>query len=311
MEGVSPVKIPQCGSSPTSPAPKKSASANAGSVSKNTDRTNTEPGWSPVKRATTSVAPVKDKLVNDGWSVPIVTSIADLNIAEPVVCLVSSAEARKAVKELTGVHALAILSSANTDNRGQELHVLMEDISGRVIVRRRFLLQLGIGAVTYMDGKPKKQFKPDSTKVVISFAKIHTESEAWTYASKHPREAVKKWLELRSKIAFMDVSQPTRPAGSTDSLQAIVFMPANSLVPALRASGLDGVFVRPFIENDQDRLLYRAAPFALDISLAAAVRAFGVVPFARGFGVRVKSSDYHEIPIQIQPEKSEHFSGKR
>ena len=89
-------------------------------------------------------------------------------------------------------------------------------------------------------------------------------------------------------------------------------MPANSLVPALRASGLDGVFVRPFIENDQDRLLYRAAPFALDISLAAAVRqanffgekAFGVVPFARGLGVRVKSSDYIEILNQIQPEKS-------
>ena len=86
-------------------------------------------------------------------------------------------------------------------------------------------------------------------------------------------------------------------------------MPANSLVPAFRASGLDGVFVRPFIENDQDRLLYRAAPFTLDISSAAAVRqanffgekAFGVVTFARGFGVRVKSSDYQEILIQIQP----------
>ena len=108
----------------------------------------------------------------------------------------TNAETRKAVKELKGVHALAILSPANIDNCGQELHVLMEDVSGRVIVRRRFLLQLGNGAVTYMDGKPKKQFKPDSTKVVISFAKTHTESEAWAYANKYPREAVKKWLEL-------------------------------------------------------------------------------------------------------------------
>ena len=104
----------------------------------------------------------------------------------------SKAEARKAVKELKDVHALAILSPANIDNCGQELHVLMEDASGGVIVRRRFLLQLGNGAVTYMADKPKKQFKPDSTKVVISFAKIHTESEAWTYVSKNPREAVKK-----------------------------------------------------------------------------------------------------------------------
>ena len=117
----------------------------------------------------------------------------------------------------------------------------------------RFLLQLGNGAVTYMDGKPKKQFKPDSVKVVVSFAKIHTESEAWSFASKHPREAIRKLLDLRKTISFLDVSQPTRPAGATASLQAIVFMPANSLIPALRASGVDGVFVRPFIENDQDR----------------------------------------------------------
>ena len=151
-----------------------------------------EAGWSPVKRVTASVSAVKDKLVSDGWSVPVVDSIANLNISEPSVCLVSSAEARKAVKEVKGVQALAILAPVNIDNRGQELHVLMEDASGRVVVRRRFLLQLGDGEVTYMDGKPKKQFKPDSTKVVISFSKSHTESEAWTYASKHPREAVKK-----------------------------------------------------------------------------------------------------------------------
>ena len=46
-----------------------------------------ESGWSPVKRVVSSVAPVKDKLVNDGWSVPIVASIADLNISEPCVCV--------------------------------------------------------------------------------------------------------------------------------------------------------------------------------------------------------------------------------
>ena len=140
---------------------------------------------------------MKDKLFSDGWSVPVVRSIADLNVSEPGVCLVSSSEARKAIKELKGLHPLAILSPANIDNRGEKLHVLMEYGSGRCVVRRHFLLQLGFGDVTYMDGKPKKHLKPDSVKVVVSFAKNHTESEAWAYASKHPREAIRKLLELQ------------------------------------------------------------------------------------------------------------------
>ena len=98
----------------------------------------------------------------------------------------------------------------------------------------------------------------------------------------------------------LDVSNPTRPAGATDSLQSIVYLLATSLITALRASGLDGVFVRPFIESDQDRLIYRAAPLPMDISLESDVRqagffsekAYRVVPFARGFGVRVKTADY-------------------
>ena len=38
-----------------------------------------------------------------------------------------------------------------------------------------FVVQLGADTVTYTDGKQKKQFKPDSAKVVVSFAKIHAE----------------------------------------------------------------------------------------------------------------------------------------
>ena len=121
---------------------------------------------------------MKDKLFSDGWSVPVVRSVADLNVSKPGVCLVSSSEARKAINKLKGLQPLAILFQANICNRGEELHVFTEDGSGRCVVRRRFVLQLGFGDVTYMDGKPKKQFKLDSVKVDASFAKNHTESEA-------------------------------------------------------------------------------------------------------------------------------------
>ena len=85
----------------------------------------------------------------------------------------------------------AILSPADIENRGKKLHVLIEDASSRCVQRRRFLYQLGVGEVTYMDGKTEKQFKPDSFNVVMSFAKQHTESETWTCVSKHARDAIK------------------------------------------------------------------------------------------------------------------------
>ena len=77
-------------------------------------------------------------------------------------------------------------------------------------------------------------------------------------------------------------------------LQVVVFMADTSLISALRASGTDGVFVRPFIKNEQDKMLYRVAPLPVDVSLPTAIRqaaciggkAFGVVPYSQGFGIR-------------------------
>ena len=259
--------------------------------------------WKLIHRASDASVHSKEKLLDNGWSVPIKQSVSELSASEPGVCLATTSEARKAVKDLKSDKALAVLSPSNIDGQGSEVHVLVEDPAGRWQTRRRFLIQLGAGKVTYMDGKPKKEFTPDSLKVVLSFAKEHTEPETWQCVTTNHCESTNKWLELRAKIPFLDVGHPTRPAGATEMLQVVLFMPVASLVAALRANGTDGVFVRPFIENEQDKLLYRIAPLPVDVSLPAAIRqaafigdkAFGVVPYGRGFGIRVKAQDFQEI----------------
>ena len=126
--------------------------------------------------------------------------MSDLNVSEPGVCLFSRIVA---AKELKGARPLAILwRTININNRAGELQVLMGDVCGRCVVRRRFLIQLGVGEVTYMDGKPKKQFKPESAKVVLNVAKHHVEADIWGFVRKHPREVINKWLEVRAKISF-------------------------------------------------------------------------------------------------------------
>ena len=116
-------------------------------------------GWNPIKRKQEVVQNTKDKLIPGGWSVPVKNCLSELSSSEAGVCLVTASEARRAITELKGEKPLAILSPSNIDGRGMEIHVLVEDPSGRWQTRRRFLLQLGVGEVNYMDGAPKKLSK--------------------------------------------------------------------------------------------------------------------------------------------------------
>ena len=153
---------------------------------------------------------------------------------------------------------------------------------------------------------------------MVSVSKHHAATYGVLRASTLARLSKSGWRSA-PKFHFLDISNPTRPAGATDSLQSIVYLSAASLFTALRASGIDGVFVRTFIENDQDRLIYRAAPLPMDISLESAVhkaaffgdKSFGVVPFALGFGIRVNTLDYIYILNQIQPVDAGQFIGNR
>ena len=91
----------------------------------------------------------------------------------------------------------------------------------------------------------------------MSFGKQHTEPDAWGHALTNAQALTKKWLQMRPKVDFLDVRQPTRKAGVQDMLQVIVTLPMTSWTQILKSSGVDGVFVRPFVESDQDNVFYR------------------------------------------------------
>ena len=79
---------------------------------KNVDST-TASGWKPVKSVKSAFSETRDKLLPNGWSVPIKNTITEMSSSAPGICLVSNTEARKIVKELKGEHALAILAPSN------------------------------------------------------------------------------------------------------------------------------------------------------------------------------------------------------
>ena len=120
-------------------------------------------------------------------------------------------------------------------------------------------------------------------------------------------------MKLPAIVEFLDVRPPTCLAGAKDDLQVVVFVPCSARIQILRASGVDGHFVRQFIETDQDRLIYRAVPMPVDAALPTCVgqaqlfgeRAVGVVPYGCAFGIQMKSFDFEEILSLLQPEQRE------
>ena len=117
----------------------------------------------------------------------------ELSVSEHRICFASSSEAKNVVNELKGEQPLAILVPSNIDGQGEETHVLVEDPAGRMHCRRRFLFQLGSGQVTYMDGKPQKAIVADSAKVILTFAKQHTDAETLDYAMKNAKNWERNW----------------------------------------------------------------------------------------------------------------------
>ena len=95
--------------------------------------------WKSLKRISSGAIQTKDKLLSEGWSVPVKDTVRDLSVTAAGVCLASTSDARKAMAELKGTQPLGILAPANIDGQGQDLHVLVEDPSGRCHVRRRFV----------------------------------------------------------------------------------------------------------------------------------------------------------------------------
>ena len=82
-------------------------------------------GWTPVKIPKVPGTILKDKLLPNGWSVPIIASVSEMSSTGPGICLVSTTDGKKLVNELKSDCPLAILVPTNISGTGEEVHVLI------------------------------------------------------------------------------------------------------------------------------------------------------------------------------------------
>ena len=108
--------------------------------------------------------------------------------------------------------------------------------------------------------------------MVLSFGKYNTAPEPRGHALINAQSFTKNWFQIRAKVEFLDVGLPIRFAGALGMLQLILSLLISSWAQMSRASGLDCVFVTPFVETHQDNLAYRVVQLLAGTTLPAAIR---------------------------------------
>ena len=262
-----------------------------------------------------------DVLQSDDWGVPVLKDVTEVTAQATGVCLVSALDAKTLKTNLRASQKLAILSPIRVDGEGAEIHVLVKDKDDRLQVRRRFLIQLGDGEVTFGCSSPKREVVRDTEKVVLTLSRQHTGEAAWMAATKTPKEAARKWMTARPNTEILDMFPPTRIAGDSDQLQVIAVAPKSSTLAVLKQSGVDGVFSRAFYdgtENPFSKENYNVVMLPKETPLTDATKkaelmgedALGVVVTRKGLAIRVPREKFEQAAKSIRPADYEMMLGK-
>ncbi len=305
-------------SPPSAAGPGKPASGTKTGRWRNHER---EDGWVTIKtkKAKTEKADGPrsgDTLLQEGISVPVKASFAEMSTNDSGICLCSAAEAKRALDMMWSDKPAAVLSPVNIEGRGIEKDILVRDKEGRVRRRPRYVFQLGAGAVEFNRIAPQARVQADSVRMIVNMHEDSTED--WKSVMKDPVAKMRGWLRERAKANVLETRPPTRLPGEP-GLQALVYVSLATAPAVLRASGAAGVFTRDFYESDEDRQKYRTVPCQEGCSLKAALEqaghmgneAYGVVRTKRGFAIRVKATEYEGVVRRLRPEDAQHFIGDR
>ena len=262
---------------------------------------------------------ISEKLDPDGWSAPVRSSISELRMGTPGVCLASVDEAKRVMQELKADQPTAVLVPTNFNGAGVETSVFTTDKNGRAQTRVRYMFQLAQAPVVFRSSVPVVATKPDCTKIVLMLYRAHMENAKWEFASKNCQSAARLWMKERLNVEALDVRPPTRPSGDTESMQVIAYIPKISVEALLKSSSLDGVFTREFYESDVDRQRYKVVMLPQSLTIEAVQRqaawtaaiAMGIVSTQRGFAIRVPADQYETAVKMLYPTDCDRFLGKR
>ena len=267
-------------------------------------------------------AQLQDVLHPEGWNVPVVKTPEDVKMGTGGVFLASPAVVRKELHNFVGaelpVAALCSIDLKIEDHPATKVPVPVQDRDGHAQSRDRFLYQLGRGDVTFDCKAPSRKLVTDSVQVVVTVRQQHVSKEIWDVVSGAPNSSTRKWLTSKASAEVVD----TKPATTSDvggpSIQVVAFVAKDCLLGVLKASGVDGVFVRPFVTKDSGPGDFKVVLLPPGIALEEARSkakflgdmAAGIVSTKKGFGIRVEAANFEKAIRAVRPDDAASLIGK-
>ena len=274
-------------------------------------------GWTSVGPKSRTSEIKRDVLCPAGWSVPVLT---DVNLLDAVASGVFLATKSEGVKlcDLRSSQPLAVLLPGPLRN-SREVDVLVTDGSGRTASRRRHLVQLGPVEVPYECSAEKRTYTADTDLVVVTLSKKYTAADVWTDATNNPTKMASLWLRTRAEADVLQTRPATKKEGDDASFQVVATVSKTSRQATLKASGRDGVFVRPFYLASASTDEFTVVPLKRDASLSQALqqsawlgeKAQGLVCLRHGLAVRVLPTDKAAVVDAVCPDERAELLGKR
>ena len=298
-------------SRPSTGGPSSSTAAPAGAATRPSEQS---------KKGNDRPGELAEKLIQDGWSVPVRETAEGQKADQAGVFLAPTALVTKIASELTNVKVpLAALTPQRVGPTSTEMIVPVRDSEGVIRRRRRFITQLGNHATPVVFDVPGGATVPASKTrvIVVETCPLWTCTENWTAAAKLPIQAAKRWLQHRAKVKVQDVFNPTKRISKwgTETLQVLARVTGADAVTARDAAGLDGVICR-LIMTEEEKAASRIVWLA-NLELEGALRqkeriayAQGLVANERGFGVRVPAAKYAEASNTLLGEAPMDIDGK-
>ena len=185
--------------------------------------------WKRVSAMKAGQPALRDKLLEDGWSVQVEHTLAGLQRLRDGVFMASVKEAKMLMAEMYSNGSLAVLAPITLAEKGAETSVVVRDRNGCMQSRQLFLHQLGDTPVFSRSAVPHggKVGDGGTKQNVLNLSKLHTGKQGWEAACE-------------------------RVAGR-EELQVAAQVTSSTFETALRASGVDGVMTRPFHTTKEEK----------------------------------------------------------
>ena len=196
---------------------------------------------------------VHDVLLNsNGFNVPV-TTMESLSMTVGGVCLASRKFARDTIQSFANVSVPTglLIRGGMEGVTSTEIEVSVKDPQGRVAIRKRHLVQVGMSEqrITTKVAGAKVQVAGDTTVVSVVIHKNRLKGATWANVVQKPTEAIGRWLRHRCGVEPLDVflGRGARNPDKPDMLRVCVRLPSAQLQKLLKeGSGQDAISVWQF-----------------------------------------------------------------